>query len=73
MSLQDIAAAMERVESVMRRRPELGLHDDSRASARWDGGLRVSASHAVTSDATMTNAGPAASSHGHARPPRSGG
>jgi uncharacterized OsmC-like protein len=45
MSLQDIAAAMERVESVMRRRPELGLHDDSSASARWDGGLRVSASH----------------------------
>jgi uncharacterized OsmC-like protein len=45
MGLQDIAAAIERVESVMRRRPELGLHDDAAASARWEGGLRASATH----------------------------
>jgi uncharacterized OsmC-like protein len=37
---------MQRVESVLRRRPEAGIHDDAPASARWDGGLRVVASHA---------------------------
>jgi uncharacterized OsmC-like protein len=46
MATQQIAAAMERVESVLRRRPEAGMHDDEPASARWDGGLKVIASHA---------------------------
>jgi organic hydroperoxide reductase OsmC/OhrA len=46
MTTQDIAAALQRVESVLRRRPEAGLHDDAPATARWEGGTRVVASHA---------------------------
>jgi uncharacterized OsmC-like protein len=45
MSTQDIAAAMERVEAVLRRRPDHGLHDDGPATARWQGGTRIIASH----------------------------
>ena len=46
MAAQDIAAAWHRVESVLRRRPQAGLHDDAPATARWDGGTRIVASHA---------------------------
>jgi uncharacterized OsmC-like protein len=46
MAAQDIAAALQRAEAVLRRRPETGLHDDAPATARWGGGLRVVASHA---------------------------
>jgi uncharacterized OsmC-like protein len=46
MTTQDIAAAMERVRRVFQRRPEAGLHDDAPATARWQNGLRVVASHA---------------------------
>ena len=46
MAAEDIAAALQRVETVLRRRPEAGLHDDSQAVARWSGGLRVATSHA---------------------------
>ncbi len=46
MASQDIAAALQRVEAVLRRRPETGLHDDAAATARWDGGTRVVAHHA---------------------------
>ena len=45
MALEDIAAAMRRVESVLRRRPETGLHDDAPATARWQGGTRTASSH----------------------------
>jgi len=45
MSTQHIAAAMERVEAVLRRRPDHGLHDDAPATARWQGGTRIVASH----------------------------
>jgi uncharacterized OsmC-like protein len=45
MAAQDVAAAWQRVEAVMRRRPETGLHDDAPATARWDGDTRVVASH----------------------------
>lgn len=41
MAATQIAAAMQRVESVLSRRPEKGLHDDTPAAARWDGGTRV--------------------------------
>jgi uncharacterized OsmC-like protein len=44
-TMQEIAAAMERAAAVFRRRPDTGLHDDVPAAARWDGGLRVVASH----------------------------
>jgi hypothetical protein len=41
MAIEDIAAAMHRVESILRRRPEIGLHDDAPAISRWQGGTRI--------------------------------
>ena len=46
MTSQRIAAAMQRVESVLKRRPEIGLHEDAPATARWERGTRVVSSHA---------------------------
>ncbi|WP_397410856.1 OsmC family protein [Polaromonas sp.] len=46
MAAHDIATALQRVESVLRRRPEAGLHEDLPALARWQGGFRVVATHA---------------------------
>lgn len=46
MTLQDIAAAVQRVESLLQRRPATGIHDDAPATAHWQTGLRVIASHA---------------------------
>lgn len=45
MSLHNIAAALERVESVMRRRPDLAMHEDAPAIARWQGGTRIASGH----------------------------
>lgn len=45
MAIADIAAAMHRVETVLGRRPEKGLHDDAPATARWQGGTRIASSH----------------------------
>lgn len=45
MATRDIAAALQRAESVLRRRPSAGLHDDASATAHWEGGTRVIASH----------------------------
>jgi organic hydroperoxide reductase OsmC/OhrA len=45
MATEDIAAAMHRVESILRRRPETGLHDDAPATARWQSGTRIASSH----------------------------
>jgi uncharacterized OsmC-like protein len=42
----DIAAAMQRVEKILQRRPETGIHDDAAAIARWESGMRIVASHA---------------------------
>jgi uncharacterized OsmC-like protein len=42
-----IAVAVNRVENFLRRRPEMGVHDDAEATARWQGGLRVVSSHAA--------------------------
>jgi len=42
MELEQIAAAMERVSSVLRRKPQAGLGEDSVATAQWTGGLRAS-------------------------------
>lgn len=54
MTTQAIAAAMRRVQEMLHRRPDKGLHDDPPASARWQGGLCVASSHAngilVTTD-----------------------
>jgi len=46
MSMQEIASALERMKSVLRRRPSAGLHDDAPATARWENGTRVVAIHA---------------------------
>jgi len=46
MTIEDIAAAVQRVESVLKRRPAIGIHDDAPATARWQTGLRVVACHA---------------------------
>jgi organic hydroperoxide reductase OsmC/OhrA len=46
MTTGEIAAAMRRVEAVLRRRPEVGVHEDAPAAARWEGGTRVVTSHA---------------------------
>lgn len=62
MAKQDIAAAMQRVETVLRHRPETGLHDDAPAAARWEGGTRVVASHANGTQMTAAVEGIALSS-----------
>jgi len=46
MTSQHIATAMQRVASALERRPDLGLHDDAPATARWENGTRIVASHA---------------------------
>jgi uncharacterized OsmC-like protein len=46
MAMAEIAAALQRVKSVLRRRPEAGIHDDAPATARWQHGTRVVSSHA---------------------------
>jgi organic hydroperoxide reductase OsmC/OhrA len=46
MTIEDIAGALQRVESVLKRRPATGIHDDAPATARWQTGLRVVARHA---------------------------
>lgn len=47
MSAEQIATAMERVASVLRRKPQTGISDDTPATARWDGDLRVVARNAL--------------------------
>ena len=46
MALQNIAAAVKRVQSAFQRRPEIAIHDDAPAVARWVSGTRVVARHA---------------------------
>jgi len=46
MTTEDIATAVQRVESALKRRPTAGMHDDAPATARWQTGLRVAACHA---------------------------
>ena len=41
MAEEQIAAAMERMSSALRRKPRAGLHDDAPATVRWAGGLRT--------------------------------
>ncbi len=46
MTYLALAEALQRVETVLTRRPDLGLHDDAPARARWQQGTRVEAHHA---------------------------
>ena len=45
MSAQYVADAMHRAEVVLRRRPDMGMHDDSPAVATWRGSTRIVASN----------------------------
>ncbi|MET0683589.1 MAG: OsmC family protein [Casimicrobiaceae bacterium] len=46
MTAQEIAAALRRVEAVVQRRPDFAMQEEAPASARWEGGTRIVASHA---------------------------
>ena len=46
MTTHEIAAAMRRVEPILQRRPDDGLHDDAPATASWRGSTRIVTSHA---------------------------
>lgn len=46
MAIQDIAAALQRAETVFTRRPEAAVHDDAPGVVRWEGGLRTVSTHA---------------------------
>jgi uncharacterized OsmC-like protein len=41
MSAQYVADALQRAEAVLRRRPDMGMHDDTPAVARWHGSTRI--------------------------------
>jgi uncharacterized OsmC-like protein len=41
MSAEYVANALERAEVVLRRRPDMGMHDDSPAVALWRGSTRI--------------------------------
>ena len=41
MSAEYVADALQRVDAVLRRRPDMGLHDDSPAMASWCGSTRI--------------------------------
>jgi uncharacterized OsmC-like protein len=45
VSVHELAAALERVESVLSRRPTAALQEDSAGLARWKGGLKVVSRH----------------------------
>lgn len=45
MSAQYVADAMQRVEGVLRRRPDMGMHDDAPAIASWRGSTRIVTRH----------------------------
>jgi uncharacterized OsmC-like protein len=45
MATQEIAAALERAESVFQRKPQAAFHEDAPGTVRWQGGLRFTASH----------------------------
>jgi uncharacterized OsmC-like protein len=46
MTEQALAAAIQRTQKVLKRRPALGIHDDPPATAEWRGGTRVVSRHA---------------------------
>ena len=46
MTAQEIAAALQRVGAVVQRRPDFAMHEEAPATARWEGGTRIVASHA---------------------------
>lgn len=45
MAQLELAAALDRAAAIMRKRPDLGPHEDMPARALWDGATRVSVAH----------------------------
>ena len=45
MTMRKLTEAIHRVQAVLQRKPEFGLHDDAPATARWTGGARFIAGH----------------------------
>ena len=45
MTMERIAAAIHRVESILKRRPTTAVHEDAPAIARWQSGTRVVSEH----------------------------
>lgn len=46
MTTSDVGTTLQRAVQALERRPDMGLHDDAPATARWDGDVRVATSHA---------------------------
>ena len=46
MTMQEVAAALQRAQGVLQRRPQVGLHDDAPATACWRAGVEVVTGHA---------------------------
>jgi uncharacterized OsmC-like protein len=45
MGMNDVAAAIQRARTALTRRPDMGEHDDTSATARWQQGVRVVSTH----------------------------
>lgn len=45
MGMNDVAAAIQRARKALSRRPDLGEHEDTSATARWEQGVRVVSTH----------------------------
>lgn len=45
MSTHKVSEAIKRIEAVLHRRPETGIHDDAPATAAWKSGTRFVTSH----------------------------
>jgi uncharacterized OsmC-like protein len=46
MTTGNVCATLRRAAQALEHRPDMGLHDDAPATARWDGDVRVATSHA---------------------------
>jgi len=68
MSLQDVGAALRRVEAVLRRRPETGRHEDAPAAAHWQGGTKVVTRHANGTEVNTDMAPELGGNGGHVTP-----
>jgi uncharacterized OsmC-like protein len=43
--MNDIATAIQRVKDALQRRPDMAVHEETGAIARWEGGVRFAALH----------------------------
>jgi uncharacterized OsmC-like protein len=68
MSLHPLAGALERAKTVLQRRPDLGLHEDAPATARWQTGTRVVSRHANGTEVATDMPGELGGSGEHVTP-----